>query len=186
MMYRIEHLTALIALIGVFCASLSAVAAPALGDLAVADMQNFIVHDQPVPLPDIVLRDKEGKPVSLADLRGTVVLLNFWATWCGPCRREMPTLDALSREMAGRPWRVIAVSVDRGGWKTSRAFLDQLGVADIGLLLDSGSKAMRALGIIGLPTTLLIDGQGREIGRLVGPAEWNSAAALALMKAATP
>ena len=113
-----------------------------------------------------------------------MVLLNLWATWCGPCRKEMPTLDRLKAELAGPEFDVVALSVDRGGLEKPRKFLQEIEVQHLKLYTNSSGKVTSALKVIGLPTTLLINAQGQQIGRLVGPAEWDSKDALALIEAA--
>jgi thiol-disulfide isomerase/thioredoxin len=135
------------------------------------------------PLPNISFTDEAGRTRSLADWRGKVVLLNLWATWCVPCRAEIPSLDALEASLGGKDFDVLAISTDLGAPEKPRKFLDQAQARSLKLYLDrSGSS--KAIGVIGLPTTLLIDREGREIGRLVGPAQWSSADAKALITAA--
>jgi thiol-disulfide isomerase/thioredoxin len=112
----------------------------------------------------------------LADFRGRVVLLNLWATWCVPCRQEMPTLDRLQARLGGPDFQVIALSIDRTGAPAVRAFYEEIGVRHLPLFLDTTGNAVRQLNAPGLPTTLLLDRAGREIGRFVGPAEWDSPA----------
>ncbi len=134
------------------------------------------------PAPEITLFDGDGNLVPLSDFKGRVVLLNFWATWCAPCVREMPTLDRLQAKLGGPGFTVIAVSEDRGGAKVARPFLKKLGLDNLGVYVDVGGKVTRALGVTGLPTTLLIDAKGRLRGGLSGPAEWDSPEAVALIR----
>lgn len=136
--------------------------------------QKFAVHPSPKPVPEIQFQDSEGKNLTLANFRGKVVLLNIWATWCLPCRREMPTLDGLQAELGGQDFQVLALSIDRDGIEAVAKFYGEVGVKHLAIYLDSSAEAASALGAVGLPTTLLIDRDGREIGRLVGPAEWDS------------
>ena len=145
-------------------------------------LANFVWHESPQPLPALTFEDSEGMSLGLADFRGKVVLLNIWATWCGPCRKEMPTLDRLQSRLGGRDFQVVALSVDRGGTEDVEEFYREVGVKNLAIYLDSSADAAGALGIFGIPTTLLIDREGREIGRLVGPAEWDSPEALALIE----
>jgi thiol-disulfide isomerase/thioredoxin len=112
--------------------------------------------------------------MSLADLRGKVVLLNIWATWCAPCRREMPTLDRLQAEIGGPDFEVVALSIDRKGLPVVKEFYEELGLQEVGIYVDPSGKASRELSALGVPTTLLIDREGNELGRLAGPAEWDS------------
>ena len=113
-----------------------------------------------------------------------MVVLNVWATWCAPCRQEMPSLDRLKAALGGDKFDVLAISTDRGGIDKSAAFLAEVGATRLETLHQGEMRLNGVLRIIGMPTTLLIDAEGREIGRLIGPAEWDSAEAQALMKAA--
>jgi thiol-disulfide isomerase/thioredoxin len=144
--------------------------------------EGFIVHASPRPVPPIAFKNLQGDPMSLADFRGKVVLLNIWATWCTPCRREMPTLDRLQAELGGPDFEVVALSVDRQGRRVVGEFYHELGLWQLGIYLDPSGEAPRALKALGIPTTLLIDRQGREVGRLLGPAEWDSPAMVAFFR----
>ena len=134
----------------------------------------FVVHESPRPLPEIQFENGQGEAMSLADFRGKVVLLNIWATWCAPCRREMPTLDRLRAELGGPDFEVVALSIDRKGVPAVQAFYAELGLETLAIYVDETGAAQRALSVFGLPTTLLLDRDGNEIGRLLGPAEWDS------------
>ena len=146
-------------------------------------MAAFVFKKAPEDLPEIGFVDATGKPMTAKDWQGRVVLLNLWATWCGPCRKEMPALDRLQGALGSEKFEVVALSVDRGGIEASRKFLDQTKVEKLKLYVDPTAKASNALKAIGLPTTLLLK-DGREIGRLVGPAEWDSQDAKRLIEAA--
>jgi len=100
------------------------------------------------------------------------VLLNIWATWCIPCRKEMPALDRLQEPWAAPISEVVPVSIDRGGIEKVRAFYGEIGVSHLAMYLDVSGQAVRALGAVGLPTTLVINRAGQEVGRVIGPAEW--------------
>lgn len=126
----------------------------------------------------------DGKPMMLSDLKGKVILLNLWATWCAPCRKEMPHLDQLQRELGSDQFEVVAVSVDRGSPEKSKKFLAEVGATSLRFFHDPTAQAGFSLMAIGMPTTLLFDRAGREIGRLVGPAEWHSQDAKDLIQAA--
>jgi thiol-disulfide isomerase/thioredoxin len=136
----------------------------------------------PKPVPELTFLDGEGEQVSLADFRGKVVVLNLWATWCAPCRREMPSLDRLQAELGDDGLEVIALSLDRGDVAKVREFFDELEIANLKIYRDPDTRASRALEALGLPTTIVIDRAGQEVGRLLGPAEWDSADALALLR----
>lgn len=134
------------------------------------------LHDEPRPVPELRFADGNGRPLALADFRGKVVLLNIWATWCGPCRAEMPTLDRLQAKLGGPDFEVVALSIDRAGMGAVDRFYAEIGVKHLGRYLDVTAKTARDLGAYGLPTTLLIDREGREVARHVGPAEWDTPA----------
>jgi thiol-disulfide isomerase/thioredoxin len=150
--------------------------------LAQAPPPMFSMHAAPRSLPEIRFENAEGKAMSLADFRGSVVLLNIWATWCAPCRREMPTLDRLQATLGGLDFQVVALSIDRKGLPVVKEFYEELGLQELGMYIDETGAAQRALSVLGLPTTLLLDREGNEIGRLLGPAEWDSPEMLAFFR----
>jgi len=131
------------------------------------------LHEEPQPLTDLVFANEAGEPRSLEDWRGKVVLLNVWATWCAPCRAEMPTLDRLQQRLGGAGFEVVALSVDRAGAGAVRKFFDEIGVK-LAIFIDQDGAAIRTLGLFGLPATLLIGPDGNELARLAGPAEWDT------------
>jgi thiol-disulfide isomerase/thioredoxin len=147
-------------------------------------MAAFVRKAAPTPLPEIGFQDASGATVTLAQWKGRVVLMNLWATWCGPCRKEMPALAALQKQLGGPDFEVVAVSVDSKGAEASSAFLKETGADSLKLYVDPSTKVLEAIQAIGLPATVLIDRQGNEIGRMLGPAEWSSPEAEALIKAA--
>jgi len=134
----------------------------------------FIPYASPRPIAALEFEDGQGRKRTLADFRGKVVLLNLWATWCGPCRKEMPTLDRLQSQLGGADFEVVALSIDRGGQAVIKSFFDEIGVQRLAIYVDATAEAGTKLGILGVPTTLLLDPAGREIGRVTGPAEWDS------------
>jgi thiol-disulfide isomerase/thioredoxin len=144
--------------------------------------RKFVLHDAPKPLPDISFQDGNGKARSLHDFRGKFVLLNIWATWCAPCRKEMPTLDRLQAATGGPDFEVAALSIDRAGLDVVAKFYRELSAENLAMYIDTAGKAATTLGAVGLPTTLLIDRDGREIGRLVGPAEWDAPEMMAFIR----
>lgn len=152
------------------------------GQAETASSRSFVMHEAPRPLPEIKFEDENGEGLTLADLRGKTVLLNIWATWCVPCREEMPTLDALEAELGGPAFEVVALSVDRAGPEVVRKFYAEIGIEHLGLYIDASMRASFDLQAPGLPTTLLIDSEGRELGRLVGPAEWDTPEMIAFLK----
>jgi thiol-disulfide isomerase/thioredoxin len=151
---------------------------------AVGHMAAFLVKADRPAVPDLVFKDSTGGEVKLSKWQGRVVLLNLWATWCAPCRKEMPTLNEVQKQLGSKDFEVVALSVDRKGLEASAVFLKETGAGSLGLYVDETTTSLNALQALGLPVTLLIDRKGREIGRLLGPAEWNSREAIALMKAA--
>ena len=155
----------------VLIAAVAALSTPVIGHTA---PWGFTLYETPRPIADLRFEDGNGRAVSLADFRGKLVLLNIWATWCAPCRREMPTLDRLQAELGGPEFEVVALSIDRKGLEVVSAFYAEIGISRLAAYVDGSGKAAGALGIRGMPTTLLIDQDGRELGRLVGPAEWDS------------
>jgi len=152
------------------------------GQAETASSRSFVIHEAPRPLPEIRFEDGNGEALTLADLRGKTVLLNIWATWCVPCREEMPTLDALEAELGGPSFEVVPLSVDRAGPEVVRKFYAEIGIEHLGLYIDASMRASFDLQAPGLPTTLLIDSEGRELGRLVGPAEWDTPEMIAFLK----
>ncbi len=148
------------------------------------EMTTFVFKDEPMSLPEASFNGPDGQPMTLSAFKGRVVLLNLWATWCAPCRKEMPYLDKLQRELGSDAFEVVALSVDRGSSDKPRKFLEELGATALKLYHDPAAQMGFTLKAIGMPATLLIDRQGRELGRLVGPAEWHGEDAKRLIKAA--
>jgi len=144
-----------------------------INPLSAGAMTTFVFKKTPQPLADVSFLDAEGKPVKLSDWHGKVVLLNLWATWCGPCREEMPLLDSLQGELGSDTFEVIALAVDKAGLKGAEKFFRDTKVGNLKLYADPTARVGGKLRVVGMPTTILIDAQGREIGRLVGPADWD-------------
>ena len=151
--------------------------------LATGAMTTFVFKPQPEPLPDIKFLNGGGGETSLASLRGKVVLLNVWATWCAPCREEMPALDRLQAELGSDKFQVVALAVDKSGIDGAKKFLADIKTEKLEAYADPTAKEGTRLKVIGMPTTILIDKEGREIGRLVGPAHWDSPEAKRLIEA---
>jgi thiol-disulfide isomerase/thioredoxin len=156
--------------------------------LATGEVAAFRVATVPDRLSDLAFAAPDGRKVTLADFAGKTVLLNLWATWCVPCRAEMPALDRLEGELGGGDFTVVAVNVDVRDAERARAFLADIGVSRLDFYSDPTIKILTNLkrrGLaFGLPTTLLIDGNGCRIGVLEGPAAWDSDDAKALVSAA--
>lgn len=136
--------------------------------------KNFVVHSTPKPIPDVTFEDDQGRVRTLSEFRGKIILLNIWATWCPPCRREMPSLDRLQGLLGGTDFQVVALSIDRAGIGVVRKFYSETGLRNLAIYIDTSGSVPREIGMIGVPATLLIDREGRELGRLSGPAEWDA------------
>ncbi len=165
-----------------FLLALTAAAAPAVGESSTsATLGQFSPAAALLPAPEIALTDLEGKPASLAGFRGKPAVVNLWATWCQPCLREMPSLERLQQKLAGR-LTVAAVSQDRSGEKAVTPFLARLGLDEVKIYLDPKSEVGKAFGVRGLPTSIVLDAEGREVGRVEGAAEWDSEEMLAVLE----
>lgn len=156
--------------------------------LARGEVAAVQVAKEPRLLPDLAFLDHEGKPTSLAAFRGKTVLLNLWATWCVPCRKEMPALDALQRKEGGEAFEVVAVNIDTRNLDKPKAWLSENGIAGLAYRSDPAAKVFQELQKLGkafgMPTTLIVDPRGCELATLAGPAEWSSEDALKLIRAA--
>ena len=161
--------------------SSAATTAPRAGSSLSKEVR-FALPPHPTSLPELRFVGGDGRPMTFADFRGHIVLLNLWATWCVPCRKEMPTLDRLQAALGGPQFQVVPLSIDRGGLPGVKAFYRQLGLKSLGIYNDPTGRAASDLGAVGIPTTLLVDGEGREIGRKVGPADWDSPQAVAVIR----
>lgn len=134
----------------------------------------FARTSAPKPIPQLNFEDANGRAHTLADFKGKVVLLNVWATWCEPCRQEMPALDRLQAELGGDRFQVVPLSVDQQGLPIARRFYGEIGIKALPLYIDPTAKAAFTLDAAGLPVTLLVDRAGREIGRHLGAVQWDS------------
>lgn len=130
----------------------------------------FVQGKKPKQVSDLRFQDEAGRARSLAEFRGKLVLLNIWATWCAPCREEMPALDRLQAKLGGRNFEVVALSIDQQGPGAVRKFFDDVGIKALQLYIDPSAQAALTLGAVGVASTLLIDRTGQQIGRHVGPA----------------
>jgi thiol-disulfide isomerase/thioredoxin len=146
-----------------------------------ARLGEFIPTSPPLPAPAISFVDLAGNTVSLSEFTGKIVLVNLWATWCEPCLREMPSLERVQSRL-GDKIAVLAISEDHGGGKTVGAFVDKLGLRSVKIYLDPKSAMERAFKVQGLPTSFLIDREGRVLGRVEGAAEWDAPKLLEILK----
>jgi thiol-disulfide isomerase/thioredoxin len=159
-----------------------------LAPLVRGDVAALAVASNPIRVPDLTFQDAGGATKTLADWRGRTVLFNLWATWCVPCRKEMPALDALQAKLGGEAFQVVAVNIDTRNLEKPKAWLKEVGIERLGYFADPSAKVfqdLKAAGkAFGMPTTLLIDPLGCEIATLAGPAEWASEDAVKLLQAA--
>jgi thiol-disulfide isomerase/thioredoxin len=151
--------------------------------LAKGPIAGVIVHPQRKTLGTFTFKDETGKDTDLSAWKGRVVLLNLWATWCAPCRKEMPDIAKLQKELGSADFEVVALSVDRKGLAASQTFLKEIGADNLKTYTDQESKSLAAIQALGLPATILIDRNGQEAARILGPAEWASPEAQAMIKA---
>lgn len=150
---------------------------------AFAAPQGMVINDAPKPMPELQFGGHDGKMLTLADFHGKTVLLNIWATWCGPCRKEMPSLDRLQAQLGGPDFMVLPVSIDRKGFNVVDVFYVEIGIQHLSAYVaPAANHALDALGVWGLPASLLLDNQGRELGRLEGPAEWDAPDMISFLK----
>ena len=155
----------------------------ALEALREGTLKKLLFVADPQTVADIEFTDPDGGTHRLSDWRGKHILVNFWATWCAPCRAEMPALDALQAEFGGETFEVVTIATGRNVLAGLYRFFEETGVQNLPILLDPKQALARELGVFGLPTTLVVDAQGREIARLRGDAEWHSDSARAIVAA---
>jgi thiol-disulfide isomerase/thioredoxin len=159
-----------------------------LAPLAHGEVAALTMATAPLRLPDLAFEDAGGKPKKLSDWRGRTVLVNLWATWCVPCRKEMPALEGLQTKLGGPDFEVVAVNIDTRDSEKPKNFLKEANLTRLGYFSDQNAKVfqdLKAVGrALGMPTSVLVDGQGCEIATIAGPAEWDSDDAVKLITAA--
>jgi len=159
-----------------------------IAPLAQGEVAALTMATSPVKLPDLAFEDSDGKPRKLSDWRGKTVLVNLWATWCVPCRKEMPALDSLQTKLGGKDFEVVAINIDTRDSEKPKTFLKDANLTRLGYFSDTKAKVFQDLKnvgkALGMPTSVLVDAQGCEIGNMAGPAEWASDDAIKLIKAA--
>lgn len=148
----------------------------ASGGDGLAGIEDLVISTPPRPVPSFTFLDAQGEPQTLADYPGKGIVLNFWATWCHPCVAELPALERMATRLNYRNIEVLALSSDRGGTTTVRHFYATREIQHLPVLLDPDMAVAHLFGVEGIPTTVLIDAQGRERARLVGGAQWDSPA----------
>ncbi|MDF0520069.1 TlpA disulfide reductase family protein [Bradyrhizobium yuanmingense] len=160
-----------------------------IAPLAHGEVAALTMASAPLRLPDLAFEDSEGKPKKLSDFRGKTLLVNLWATWCVPCRKEMPALDELQGKLSGPNFEVVAINIDTRDLEKPKTFLKDANLVRLGYFSDHKAKVfqdLKAVGrALGMPTSVLVDPQGCEIATIAGPAEWASEDALKLIRAAT-
>ncbi len=155
----------------------------ALEALREGDMRKLSFHEAPRDIAEVTLVDAEDAPQSLTQYLGRYVVLNFWATWCPPCRHEMPSLDRLEAAFGGEGFAVVPVATGRNSVAGIRRFFEEAEIAHLPILRDPRQELARAMGVLGLPVTVILNPEGQEIARLVGDAEWDSVSAKAIVEA---
>ncbi len=159
-----------------------------LAPLAHGEVAALTMATVPLRLPDLAFEDADGKPKKLSDWRGRTVLVNLWATWCVPCRKEMPALESLQTRLGGADFEVVAINIDTRDPEKPKNFLKGANLTRLGYFSDQKAKVfqdLKAIGrAVGMPTSVLVDGQGCEIATIAGPAEWASDDAVKLITAA--
>ncbi|RVT87237.1 TlpA family protein disulfide reductase [Rhodobacteraceae bacterium CCMM004] len=164
--------------------AMGANAAPAdLAALREGDMKKLMFHAAPEAVSDVVFTDAAGAEHRLSDWRGKHVLVNFWATWCAPCRHEMPALDALQAEFGGDAFEVVTIATGRNSLTGIEKFFEEEGIAHLPILLDPKQAVAREMAVLGLPISVLLNPDGEEIARMRGDADWYSDSARAIVAA---
>jgi thiol-disulfide isomerase/thioredoxin len=159
-----------------------------IAPLAQGEVAALTMATTPLRLPDLAFEDADGKPRKLSDWRGKTVLVNLWATWCVPCRKEMPALDNLQAKLGGKDFEVVAVNIDTRDPEKPKNFLKEANLTRLGYFTDQKARTFQDLKVIGkalgMPTSILVDAKGCEIANIAGPAEWASDDAIKLITAA--
>lgn len=151
--------------------------------LRTGDMRKLNFHSDPQPASDVSFINENGSDMTLADYTGQVTVVNFWATWCAPCRAEMPQLSDLQTQLGDDNFSVVTIATGRNPRPAMERFFTEIEVDNLPLHADPNSALARDMGVLGLPITVILDREGHEIARLQGDAKWNSDSAVAIVKA---
>ncbi|OYX43547.1 MAG: thioredoxin [Rhodobacterales bacterium 32-67-9] len=146
-------------------------------------MKKLMFAAEPAEVSDLAFTDASGAEHRLTDWRGKIVAVNFWATWCAPCRKELPALDALNRDLGGDDFAVVTIATGRNPLPAITRLFEETGVKTLPVLLDPRQDLARDMAVFGLPVTVILDREGREIARMTGDAEWASESARAIVAA---
>lgn len=165
------------------CANVATADTAELEALREGSMKKLVFHAAPRPASEVPFTDPDDGIRSLSNYRGKYVLVNFWATWCAPCRKEMPSLDNLQAELGGDHFEVVTIAAGRNTLSGITKFFEKAEVTHLPILLDPKLKLARSMGVLGLPITVILDPEGNEIARLTGDADWDSTSALAIFSA---
>jgi thiol-disulfide isomerase/thioredoxin len=177
---------------GLLCAMILALPGAAMAEMPArdtlealreGDMKKLVFHETPVPASATPFTDLDGAEKTLESYTGKIVVLNFWATWCAPCRKEMPALDRLNAELGGADLAVVTLATGRNSPQGMRRFFEEESIATLPLYRDPKQAIAREMSVLGLPITVILDREGREIARLRGDAEWDSESAKAILSA---
>ncbi|WP_342068960.1 TlpA family protein disulfide reductase [Yoonia algicola] len=147
------------------------------------DMRKLNFHSAPIAVSEVPFTGADGSEMTLADFNGKYVVLNFWATWCAPCRVEMPHLSALQTAMGGDQMEVVTIATGRNPLPVMQRFFDEIEVDNLPLHTDPRQSLARGMGVLGLPVTVILDPEGFEVARMQGEADWSSENAMAIMQA---
>ena len=156
---------------------------PDLAALREGDMRKLVIHAEPIAGSDEPFTGEDGREMTLAAYEGQIAVVNFWATWCAPCRKEMPMLAELQTELGGEDLQIVTIATGRNPRLAMEAFFDEIGVENLPLHTDPRQSLARSLGVLGLPVTIILDREGQEIARLQGDADWSSESAKAILAA---
>ncbi|MEO1139629.1 MAG: TlpA disulfide reductase family protein [Pseudomonadota bacterium] len=157
---------------------------PALiSDLRTGDMKKLVVHSAPKSVPDTAFNSETGSEMTLAHYEGKIAVVNFWATWCAPCRHEMPMLSDLQTELGGDDFEVVTIATGRNAPPAMKKFFEEINVDNLPLHADPRMTLSRQMGVLGLPVTVILDRDGQEVARLQGDADWSSESAKTILKA---